>query len=78
MSHAGGQRTDAIPYDATPELLEYFLERLSTVTDVDVKRLCGAVFWHARKKKEESGAEQETRRKKKGKTQGRRNKNEVA
>ena len=31
-----GQRTDPIPADATADLLEYFLEKLSSITDVDV------------------------------------------
>lgn len=35
--HFRGQRTDPIPYDATPELVEYYLEALSTITDVDLR-----------------------------------------
>lgn len=31
-----GQRTDPIPFDASPELVEFYLEKLSTITDVEV------------------------------------------
>ncbi|KAJ8605581.1 hypothetical protein CTAYLR_000006 [Chrysophaeum taylorii] len=32
-----GQRTAGIPHDATAELVEYYLETLSTITDVEVR-----------------------------------------
>ena len=34
--HWQGQTTDAIPHDATAELLEYYLEKLSTTMSVNV------------------------------------------